>query len=259
MFKENDNMRPGPTPERVLSICRLVNQGNYTFQDLFRLSELAPDSKYEEESIRRSIEAAEELSLIGKKNEKYKLLIPKSALETAQEFRKTVAPIIFSNPKSTFFKMTEWFISHSELTQAINRFDDFAAITAKNGVESISENDVLGWRFWVRFLGHAYQYNRTMIPNMNVRISDALESVKVGTKMTCSQFLTWLKTNIPEAASSCTNEGLSLAVSNGLRTLNDVGRIELKSTMDAVKIKLYPLAGVSLNDFSEIIVKGVES
>jgi hypothetical protein len=255
MFKENDNMRPGPTPERVLSICRLVNQGNYTFQDLFRLAELDPDSKCEEESIRRSIEAAEELSLIGKSGDKYRLLIPETALETAQEFRKTIAPIIFSNSQSTFFKMTEWFISHSELTQAINHFDDLAAITAKNGVESITENDVLGWRFWMRFLGHAYQYNRTLIPNMSVRLSDALASVKNGSKMTCSQFLTWLKSNVPEAASSCTNQGLSLAVSNGLRTLNEAGRIELKSTMDALKINLYPLAGVALNDFSEIIVK----
>ena len=38
MFKEKDNMRPGPTPERVLAICRLVEKGNYTSQDLFRLS-----------------------------------------------------------------------------------------------------------------------------------------------------------------------------------------------------------------------------
>ncbi len=67
MFKENDNMRPGPTPERVLAICRLVGKGSYSFQDLFKLTELDMDSKTEEESIRRSIEAAEELKLIGKK------------------------------------------------------------------------------------------------------------------------------------------------------------------------------------------------
>ncbi len=257
MFKENDNMRPGPTPERVLAICRLVNQGDYSFQDLFRLSELDPNCKYEDEAIRRSIEAAEELALIEKKGDKYKLSVNSDALATAQTFRKTVAPIIFSKPKTTFFTMTEWFVSNSDLTQAINRFDDLAAITAKNGVESISENDVLGWRFWMRFLGHAYQYNRTLIPNMNVRIADALEGLEKGTKMTCNQFLSWLKVNIPEAAASCSNEGLSLAVSNGLRTLHEEGKIELKSTMDAVKINLYPLVGVPLNDFSEIIVKEV--
>ncbi len=257
MFKENDNMRPGPTPERVLAICRLISQGNFSFQELFRLVELDKESKCEEESIRKSIEAAEELKLIGKKGEKYYLLVDESTLESAQSFRKTVSPMIFSNSKSTFYKLTEWYVAHSELTQSLNRFDDFAAIAAKTGVESVSENDVLGWRFWMRFLGHAYQYNRTLIPNMYIRIGDMLDNIEPGTKMTCSQFLTWIKTNIPEAASSCSNEGLSLAVSNGLRSLNEVERINLISTMDAVKICLYPMAGVELNDFSDVIIKEI--
>ena len=66
----------------------------------------------------------------------------------------------------------------------------------------------------------------------------------------------WLKENVPEAASSCTNQGLSLAVSNGLRTLHEEGTVELISTMDAAKTGLFKLVGVSPNDFSEIIVKG---
>lgn len=256
MFKENDNMRPGPTPERVLAICRLVNQGNYTSQDLFKLSELDPESKYEEEAIRRSIEAAEELKLIVKNGDKYLINIPDTSLSSATAFRKTINPIIFANKKSTFFRLTEWYIANSDMTQGINRFDDFAAMSAKNGVESISENDVLGWRFWMRYLGHAYQYNKTLIPNMKVRLGDALETVEPGTKMTAAQFVIWLKENIPEAASSCTNQGLSLAVSNGLRTLHEEGTIELISTMDAAKMGLFKLVGVSLNDFSEIKVKG---
>lgn len=256
MFKENDNMRPGPTPERVLAICRLVNQGNYTSQDLFKLSELNPESKYEEEAIRRSIEASEELKLIVKNGDKYSINIPKDSLSSATIFRKTINPIIFANKKSTFFRLTEWYIANSDMTQGINRFDDFAAMSAKNGVESISENDVLGWRFWMRYLGHAYQYNKTLIPNMKVRLGDAFETVEPGTKMTAAQFVIWLKENVPEAAASCTNQGLSLAVSNGLRTLHEEGTIELVSTMDAAKTSLYKLVGVALNDFSELIIKG---
>lgn len=255
MFKENDNMRPGPTPERVLAICRLVSQGKYTSQDLFRLSELDPESKFEEESIRRSIEAAEELKLIVKNGDKYSLNIPIESVDSANSFRKTISPIIFSNKKTTFFKLTEWYIANSDMTQTINRFDDFAAMSAKNGVESISENDVLGWRFWMRYLGHAYQYNKTLIPNMKVRLGDTIEKLDVGTKMTAAQFVLWLKENVPEEASSYSNQVLSLAVSNGLRTLHEEGRIELISTMDAAKTGLFPLVGVSLNDFSEIIIK----
>ena len=71
-----------------------------------------------------------------------------------------------------------------------------------------------------------------------------------------NKIIIWLKENVPEAASSCTNQGLSLAVSNGLRTLHEEGIVELISTMDAAKTGLFKLVGVSLNDFSEIIVKG---
>ncbi len=253
MFKENDKMRPAATPERVLAICRLVGQGSYTTKELTELTEL--DSDNINEYTRRSISAAEELRLIEKKGDKYQLLIDERSLESAIKFRKKICPIIFSNKKSTFFRLTEWYISNYELVKGINKFDEFAATAAKNGVESVDENDVLGWRFWMRFLGHAYQFNRTLIPNMFIRIGDALENVDVESSMNSGRFLMWLKENVPEAAASCTNEGLPIAVSNGLRSLQEAGKIELISTMDAAKISLYPMDGDVINDFSEIKIR----
>lgn len=249
-------MRPGPTPERVLAICRLINKFECTSKDIFRFCELNDKTKAEEESIRRSIEAAEEIGLISKNGEKYKLQIDSINLESASVFRRFIAPLIFQNPNSVFFRMTEWYISNADLVNTINRFDDFAAIAAKNGVESITENDVLGWRFWMRYLGHAYQYNKTLIPNMKIRIEDALINIPSDTKMTCTEFVMWLKSNIPEASKACNNGGLPLAVSNGLRSLQSEGKIELISTRDAIRVALYPLKGVELNDFSDVIIKG---
>lgn len=257
MFKANDNMRPGPTPERVLAICRLVSQGEYSSTELFVLSELNKDTKAEDEAIRRSIEAAEEIQLIHKNKEgRYELLISETELESAEAFRKCIVDKIFADKNSTFFKLTEWFIANSSMVSGINNFDDFHVVAAKNGVESVSENDVLGWRFWMRFLGHAYQYNKTLIPNMKTRIQDALEKVEPGTKMSSVQFVQWIKTNIPEAAMACSNAALPVAVSNGLRILHSEGYIELISTRDAIRTALATLRGVELNDFSDIIVKG---
>ena len=108
----------------------------------------------------------------------------------------------------------------------------------------------------MRYLGFAYQYNKTLIPNMKTRIEDALSGLPKNTKMTCTQFVSWIKENIPEAASACSEASLPLAVSNGLRVLSNEGTIELISTRDAVRTSLYPLNGVELNDFSEIIVRG---
>ena len=78
------------------------------------------------------------------------------------------------------------------------------------------------------------------------------------TKMSCTQFVGWIKENIPEAALACTEALLPLAVSNGLRVLNNEGVIELVSTRDAVRTSLYQLNGVELNDFSEIIIRGCD-
>lgn len=257
MFKANDNMRPGPTPERVLAICRLVSLGQYTSTDLFVLSELNKDTKADDESIRRSIEAAEEVKLIHKnKDGKYELLVEKNVLASAEDFRKCIVTKIFSDKNSTFFKLTEWFIANSAMVSGINNFDDFHVVAARNGVESISENDVLGWRFWMRFLGHAYQYNKTLIPNMKTRIQDALATIEPGTRMSSVQFVQWIKTNIPEAAAACNNSLLPVAVSNGLRVLHSEGIIELISTRDAIRTSLAPLRGVEMNDFSDIIIKG---
>lgn len=256
MFKENDNMRPGPTPERVLAVCRLISQGSYTNQDIYKECALNEDADLNDEAIRSSIEAAEELGFIKKNKDKYVLVIDQKHLDSAQAFRRLVSSVVFKNKKTTFFKLTEWYIKNSDEVLKINRFDDLAATAAKTGVPSVTENDVLGWRFWMRYLGFVYQYNKTLIPNMKTRIEDALLELPKDTKMTCTQFVGWIKENLPEAASACTEASLPLAVSNGLRLLNNEGMIELVSTRDAVRTSLYPLNGVDLNGFSEIVVRG---
>lgn len=256
MFKENDNMRPGPTPERVLAICRLLEGNTYDQTELYKLSQLS-DEGTSEEAVNHSIQAAKELALIKEENGKYVLAANPVSLESAKSFRRMVAPVIFARSNSTFFKLTEWFIANSDKVLELSKFDEYAAEASKAGLESLTENDVLGWRFWMRFLGHAYQYNKTLIPNMNVRLEDAMADLPGDTHMTCSQFVMWLKEHVPEAASSCNEGTLPLAVSNGLRTLQDEGKIEMIATKDAIRTGLYPLRGVDKNDFSDIVIKEV--
>lgn len=257
MFKENDNMRPGPTPERVLAICRLLEGNSYDQSELYKLSQLS-DEATSEESVYHSIEAAKELFLIKEEDKKYALAIDPVSLESAKSFRRMIAPVIFSRTESTFFKLTEWFIANSEKVLELSKFDEYAAEASRAGLETVTENDVLGWRFWLRFLGHAYQYSKTLIPNMNIRLEDAMTDIPKDTHMTCTQFVLWLKEHVPEAASSCKEGSLSLAVSNGLRTLQEEGKIQLIATKDAIRTALYPLRGVDQNDFSDIVIKEID-
>lgn len=268
MFKENDNMRPGPTLERVLAVCRLADQGqgSYTVQDMFKLCSLNDEADTKDEAIRLSINAAIEIGFIEKSDDKkIQLKTDRKYLESSVSFRKAVSSVVFNTNKkeSTFFKLTEWFISHSYNVLKLNKFDEFAvdAATSKDGLPSITNNDVLVWRFWMRGLGFAYVYNKTLIPNMKTRLEDAFELGKIqkGTRMTCTQFVSWLKDNVPEAASSCNRTRLPLAISNGLRCLDNEKRIKLISTRDAVRTSLFPIDGAEFNDFSEIVIRGSEA
>ncbi len=257
MFKENDSLRPGPTPERVLAICRLLEDDAYTLQEIAVLTQLDKEPDTSEEAFRRSVEAAGELGLICKdqKGDKYSFVANKNILASSSAFRKAVAPLIFANGKSTFFKLTEWVIKNDTQMLGLSNAKDIAATASKDGINMGDRHDVLGWRFWFRFLGLGYLYNQTVIPNMKVRLWDAMSGMKIGTRMTCTQFVSWLKHSVPEAAAACSGTSLPLAVSNGLRTLHNEGRVELISTMDAVKVSLYPIKGVELQDFSEIVIK----
>lgn len=256
MFKENDSMRPGPTPERVLAICRLLERNAYGQTELYKLSQLSNEA-VSEESVKHSVQAAKELGLIKEDKGKYVFAMNADSLESAKSFRRMIAPVIFERSDSTFFKLTEWFIANSDKVLELSKFDEYAAEASKSGLVSITENDVLGWRFWMRFLGHAYQYSKTLIPNMNIRLEDAMSELPRGTHMTCSQFVVWLKEHVPEAATSCNERSLPLAVSNGLRTLQEEGKIEMIATKDAIRTGLYPLRGVDKNDFSDIVIKEV--
>ena len=256
MFKNHyDSMRPGATPERVLSIARMIQQKPMGQMEVAKYCELNDDVQTASEGIRYTIAAAEELGLIENREGKYQFIAEPAAIASPIHFRQYVASRVFAKENTTFFKVTQWFVASNQKVLSLSKFATFAAEIVKDGIDRVTENDVLGWRFWIRFLGIAYQFQTTLIPNMCVRLQDAMQDFVDEREIGCGEFLSWLKNHVPEAASSCSKDGICLAVSNGLRTLHDLGKIEMISANDAEKVYLYPLPGVRLNDFSAIVVK----
>lgn len=256
MFKNHyDRMRPGATPERILSIVRMIQQEPMGQIEVAKKCELNENVPTVSEGIRYTIAAAEELGLIENHEGKYRFISETSVISSPTHFRQYVASKVLTKENSTFFKVTEWFVASNQAVLQLSKFGTFAAEIAKSGIDHVDENDVLGWRFWMRFLGIAYQYQTTLIPNMCIRLQDAMRKFSSGQEISCTEFLVWLKKNVPEAASSCSKNGLCLAVSSGLRTLQEMGKIDIFSANDAEKVYLYPLPGVRLNDFSTILIK----
>lgn len=264
MFKENENIRPNATPERVFAVCRLVANGNYTYNELTDLLKLEDknvlplnrNGGQDNEALGKSIEAAIELDLIRIENNHYELNIRQDTIKNTDNFRKEIVDRIFSKRNTTFFKITEWFIATSNDLFEVNKYEDLSVKAIRADIANVSENAILGWRFWMRYLGFGYQYKGILIPNMRTRLLDAFEKHKTKSKFDCIEFLQWIKEYIPEA-SCCSEAGLPLAMSNALRTLHNENLIKLKSEKDAIRIPLYHIDGVQLNDFSEIELLGV--
>lgn len=259
MFKEHyDHMRPGPTPERVLAICRLLSANHLTeeeMKDRIYLTKTAA-TKFADEWD--AVKAAAELGLISFKDNVYSLSVDPSQIATVEAFRRAVATRAFSNKKSTFFRISQWYIGSNDAVFNASNWEDKAAAAVKAGIDKIRDNDMLGWRFWASFLGLGYVHGTELIPNMYIRVRDVLttefvKSFSFEEEIPAAQFFDWLLTKIPEAKME--DNTINLALSNAIRTLRDMNEITPVSLMDAVPMYLYNLPEDPTNKISHIIVK----
>lgn len=261
MFKvHKDGMLPDPTPERVYSICRIVADKSSSNSELQKASSLYQDASQTLSEVSASIRVAEELGIILNKDGIYSLVIPAEKLSTYISFRRYVSDRVFKQKDTTFFKVTEWYLSNNEKIVEFDSWEDKAAAAVQDGIDGVKENDMLGWRFWASFLGEGYLHAQLLIPNMKVRLQDVLatqysKSFKYDKEISAKEFLTWLQASVSEVV-LLTDAPLVLGVSNGLRSLSECGLISLRAQMDAQRYRLYAIEGEAFNDFSHVTVKG---
>lgn len=263
MFKTHrDGLRMEPTPERVYAICQYIAKYDCTRTGILnQFSMFADATQIPTEAITAAIRAAEELGAITTKDGNMVLSISSEHLTSYIAFRRFAAERVLKQKDTTFFKVTQWYMNANEKVFEFDNWENKADAIVQDGVDGISENDFLGWRFWASFLGEGYLHDKMLIPNMKIRIQDVLaekfkHSFEYENEITAKDFLTWIATQIPETL--ITTDGiLSLGFSNGLRTLSELKLINLRAQMDAMRVKLYPIEGEVLNDFSHITVKEV--
>ena len=90
---------------------------------------------------------------------------------------------------------------------------------------------------------------------MYIRINDLIELAdwETNDRIPANEFIKWLYSNAPECKKNSTEITLSLAVSNGLRTLHEQDKIELIVQRDAnreSRVRNYILLmDIQINDF----------
>lgn len=261
MFKVNpDGMRMEPTPERVLSVCRLIAHKSMTRDEVRMAMTLGISGERELDQINKSITVAlEELSIIKAQDDTLVLAVDPSVIASPASFRRYVSSRVFAAKDTTFHMFTKWLISQNERIFSLKSWEGLAK-TCGSEVEELSainENAVLGWRFWAAFLGLGYLSGTTIIPNMKLRLEDILattytEKFKFNETILAQDFVFWLSTNLPEVE---IGDKLPLALSAGLRTLHEVGLIKLETWSDSTPIMLYHVDGDPINSFTHISVK----
>ena len=261
MFKINpDGMRMEPTPERVLSVCQLVAHEKTTREVIRKVMTLSHNDEKELDQINKSINVAlEELDVIQAKDDYLVLAVDPKVISSPTEFRRYVASKVFSMKETTFYKFTRWLMSQNERIFSMKSWEGMAKTCGSEVSElsALNENAVLGWRFWAAFLGLGYLSGTMIIPNMKLRLQDVLDTdfekeFKYDEAIRAADFIAWLSSRIPEV--DMTGK-LPLAISAGLRTLHELGLIQLETWRDSNRIMLYAVDGDPVNDFSHITVR----
>lgn len=261
MFKVNpDGMRMEPTPERVLSVCRLIAHKSMARDEVRKAMTLGINDEKELDQINKSINVAlEELSIIKAQADNLALAVDPNVIASPTSFRRYVSARVFSAKNTTFHMFTKWLIAQNERIFSMKSWEGMAKTCGSEIKElsALNENAVLGWRFWAAFLGHGYLSGTMIIPNMKLRLEDILataytEKFKFNETILAQDFMLWLSAKMPEVE---IGNKLPLALSAGLRTLHELGLIKLETWSDSTPIKLFPVDGDPINGFTHISVE----
>lgn len=256
--KHPDRMPPEATPERLYAFCTWVLTHPAPRQELEKQFVMQDVFGQQASIFSLTMKAAEELGLLVVNDGVVRVSAPAVAFEGYTPFRRYMARIVFDNPDTTFYKFSEWYLTQNEAIYSNVNWDSVAAKADADNVKVVGQ-DLLGWRWWASFLGLGYLHGTILISNLFTRIQDCLEEVdlKLGREeaIPAVRFIEWLESNCPETRMSRRERTLGLGVSNALRVLVKKGTLELGAQADADRFKLYPIEGVTLNDFSHVTIK----
>lgn len=239
MFKSNpDGMRMEPTPERVLSVCRLIAHKSMTRDEVRTAMTLGSNDDKQLDQIDKSIRVAlEELSILDSKDNRLVLAVDPAVVGAVSSFRRYVSNKVFGLKDTTFYMFSKWLITQNERIFTLKSWEGMAKTCSSEIKElsALNENAVLGWRFWAAFLGLGYLSGTMIIPNMKLRLQDILatsflERFKYNETISATDFIAWLGGKLPEVSMS---GNLPLALSAALRTLHDLDLIKLETWRDS--------------------------
>ena len=246
MFK--DKMVTMAIPERVFTLCNLVEKGPMNSSELKEKMEPAflQNRTVYFSSYRN---AAEELGLITISDDMISLAVDKKIIKSIKNMRQYVNSRIELFNKGQFYLVTNaYFEKGSRIFMEDKNIANLGPLFTELTGVAVDADAMRAWRFWADFLGFGYLQNMFIIPNANVFLMDVISSSELENKKmySVSEFVNAITPMANIIIPDTSSKRFSYGVSNGLRALQDAGKIKIKHILDQKDMwTLYPLKAYS--------------
>ncbi len=238
----DSTMKTMAIPERVFALCQVLKEGaiaEETARKMFEPGTVSGNSPY----FGAVETAASQLGLIETNDDskEVRLAVDKKIVDNMQAMRLYVNGRIESVSDGQFYKTTKtWMLKSDELFKVDKDLQNVSKmVSILNGYDpdlKLDEDSMRAWRFWSSFLGFGYLHEMFFMPNAATYLWDSIKNAGIKAKKiyTISEFFDLLKpfTNICLSDDELSRRKMNFAVSNAMRTLNDLGVIELKYVND---------------------------
>lgn len=250
-----NRMQTAAIPERVYALCREIVSRPMEETELKALLEpqnLGGKTSYF--GIVRT--AAEQLRLIGTKENMIALAVDKEVVKSLDNMRRYINLNLENLSEGLFYKVTQGYLDLGTEVLAHSSLSKMCDLMGRTISEKVIEDDMRAWRFWMAFLGFGYMHEPQagavgiLLPNVAIFLRDIIDSLKIKKKneFKINEFVSEI---IPYANIALHNvaetKSFNYAFSNALRMLNDLGYIRVEHRLDAQEIwSLYPCEGHEL-------------
>lgn len=240
----DNNMRTEATPERVYALCRIVEKKPMSLTELRERMEpeyLQNGSVY----FHTYKNAAEELELISVSDNVASLSVDPAVVSSLASMRRYVNARMERFREGKFYKLTHEYYRRGAGILALEDSVVKMAGPLSTGLGiAVGGDDMRAWRFWASFLGLGCMQDMLLLPNAAIYLQDAM--VNAGLTTGQYSFGELIHAIRPYCGmifgDEVSGHVMNYGVSNGLRTLHDLGVIRMEHVLDQRDIwSLFPI------------------
>lgn len=231
-------------PERVYALCKIVEKGSISVNDL--KMKMEPDFLENGSVYFNDYKtAAQELGLIAILDDQVQLAVEPNIVKSIESMRSYANSRLENYNNGQFYRVTKaYFEKSAAIFKEDKNIANLGSLFSEMTGMPVDAVAMRAWRFWVTFLGFGYLHEMFVIPNACVFLKDLITNSKLesNVRYSISDFVNSITPMANIIMTDMTNRTFNYGTSNGLRSLQDMGMIRMEHIMDQADMwTLFPL------------------